>query len=65
MTRSILVALVAALCLFPLAARPAGVTPTIANVPYGTDPLQKLDVYRPRTVHNTPMPIVLMVHGGA
>lgn len=34
------------------------------NVPYGADPLQKIDVYMPATAtHNAP--VIVMVHGGA
>jgi acetyl esterase/lipase len=33
-----------------------------SNVAYGSDPLQKLDVYAPKGVHGAP--IVFMVHGG-
>ena len=32
---------------------------------YGDNPLQTLDVYPSQTHHNTPVPIVLFVHGGA
>lgn len=41
---------------------PAGVTPKF-DLPYGTDPLQKVDVYLPEKT--TGAPIILMVHGGA
>lgn len=35
------------------------------DVPYGTDPLQKLDVYRPpNTMPGDKLPVILMVHGG-
>jgi acetyl esterase len=35
------------------------------NLPYGTDPTQKLDVYRPSTAGpSTHYPVVIIVHGG-
>lgn len=34
------------------------------DLPYGADPLQKLDIYKPRKAAETPFPIVIFVHGG-
>lgn len=45
---------------------PAGVQ-RIADVPYGTDPLQRMDVYlpaAPRSSVEGPAPVIFMVHGG-
>ena len=39
----------------------------IADVPYGPDPLQRMDVYLPSTPHSSadgPAPVIFMVHGG-
>ncbi|WP_281044531.1 alpha/beta hydrolase [Sphingomonas oryzagri] len=38
-------------------------TPTVADIAYGPDPAQRLDVWRPQG--KGPFPIVLTVHGGA
>lgn len=42
---------------------PAGVK-RLANLAYGSDPLQQLDVYLPQVKKQTPTPTILMVHGG-
>ena len=45
---------------------PAGVQ-RIADVPYGADPLQRMDVYlptAPRSSADGPAPVIFMVHGG-
>ncbi len=45
---------------------PAGVQ-RIADVPYGADPLQRMDVYLPATPRSSmdgPAPVIFMVHGG-
>jgi len=39
-----------------------GPDPTLANVPYGEDPRQVLDVWR--APGNTPAPFVFFIHGG-
>lgn len=44
------------------AKKPAAVTPTEANVPYGTHPRQVLDFYKAES--KEPTPLVLMIHGG-
>ncbi len=39
----------------------------IADVPYGSDPLQRMDVYLPTTPRSSvegPAPVIFMVHGG-
>ena len=46
-----------------LAAAPKGGVAVTADQAYGTDPLQKLDVYEPRGAKD--LPIVVFVHGGA
>lgn len=45
---------------------PAGVQ-RIADIPYGPDPLQRMDVYLPSTPRSSvdgPAPVIFMVHGG-
>ncbi len=39
------------------------VTPTMADVAYGSDPAQVMDVYLPNEARNAP--VIFMVHGGA
>jgi arylformamidase len=39
------------------------IIPTFADIPYGTNPLQKIDVYLPQIATQN-MPILVMVHGG-
>jgi acetyl esterase len=50
----------------PPAASPAvNTVVNTQNVPYGTDPTQKLDIYRPSTASDsTRYPVVIIVHGG-
>lgn len=45
-------------------ARPSvpGVKPTLANVPYGSDPKQVLDFYKAES--NSPTPLLFFIHGG-
>lgn len=50
---------------------PAGVQ-RIADMPYGADPLQRMDIYLPANISSstgapaaTPAPVIFMVHGGA
>lgn len=45
---------------------PMGTTakPTIADIPYGTDSLEKLDLFEPTSGTGSPAPVVLFVHGG-
>jgi acetyl esterase/lipase len=43
-------------------AKPAGVPPTAANVPYGTHPRQVLDFWQAKS--DTPTPVVFEIHGG-
>lgn len=45
------------LCAAPLAAQP-----DLADLPYGPDPKQQLDVYLPQTTANAP--VIVLVHGG-
>lgn len=37
----------------------------IADLPYGSDPRQRMDVYLPRVRGPRPAPVIFMVHGGA
>lgn len=40
--------------------------PVIQNIPYGTDsPKQTLDLYLPAPAISTPVPLVIIIHGGA
>jgi len=43
---------------------PAGVR-HVADVAYGGDALQRFDVYLPESPPRAPMPVIVMVHGGA
>lgn len=45
------------------AALPAGVE-KIADMAYGQDERERLDVYRPSNAGSTPAPVIFMVHGG-
>lgn len=40
-------------------------TQILRDVAYGSDPKQRIDVYRPAAVAASPLPILIMVHGGA
>lgn len=43
---------------------PGGVE-KIADIPYGSDPRERMDVYLPSTRGPQPFPVIFMVHGGA
>lgn len=45
-----------------LCAAPLGAQPDLADLPYGPDPKQRLDVYLPQTTANAP--VIVLVHGG-
>ncbi len=63
-TRLLFILLLVAFCPVKAGARsPAQVAPTYADVSYGTDPKQTMDVYVPAGAKNTP--ILFIVHGGA
>lgn len=43
---------------------PASPKPTLADVPYGEHPRQKLDFYQAKTADGKPAPLLFFVHGG-
>jgi acetyl esterase/lipase len=40
-------------------------TRTALDVPYGPDPWQAIDIYRPNRDHDRPLPVFMNIHGGA
>ena len=46
----------------PAKAAPTGPAPTLANVPYGTDPSQVMDFYK--AASTKPTPLLFFIHGG-
>ena len=59
----IIALLIAYVGLAQAADKTIAIPPTVADVAYGTDPKQKLDIYRPPTGKG-PFPILLWIHGG-